>query len=148
MTDISPESMNRGPANLITGDRFSGIVIADPVDTEMRFDIDGVDVLLTVRVTSPRADRRIVGLLFQVARPVRFRVDMLIPADCSNATVSLNDKELLPYFSNDVPADPEYVITTPCSGENKYSTLRPGEYQSINFKWESGDILKYFFYYG
>ena len=53
-----------------------------------------------------------------------------------------------PYFSNDVPADPEYVITTPCSGENKYSTLRPGEYQSINFKWESGDILKYFFYYG
>ena len=31
--------------------------------------------------------------------------------------------------------------------EAKYTPLRPGVFQSLNFRWESGDILKCFFYY-
>lgn len=137
--------------NIVCGDRFEGLVIDNPKDCEHRFTISGINVLVTERVTSPKEDRTIVGFLFQPEQKVRFRVDVLIPRDCKNACVSLNEKELIGYFSKDIPKNPEKVIVSNCSSHGssheKYSTLKPGEFQSINFMWEPGDILKFFFYY-
>ena len=45
------------------------------------------------------------------------------------------------------PAFGEFVIKPTCDGKDKVSTLKPGEFQSINFRWESGDVLKFFFYF-
>ncbi|MBR5057687.1 MAG: hypothetical protein IKX04_03895, partial [Clostridiales bacterium] len=90
---------------------------------------------------------KVLGFLFLMDKPARFRLDILVPADCKNAQFSLNDKELLGFFSKDIPEDPEYVQVTHCNDEAKYTPLRPGEFQSLNFRWESGDVLKCFFYY-
>ena len=139
------EETNQG--NVISGDLFAGIVVSELEDRDYKFTIDGVEVSVAQRVTSPKEDRKVLGFLFLMDQPVRFRLDILVPEDCSNAQISLNDKELLGFFSPNIPSDPEYVQVTHCNDEAKYTPLSPGKFQSLNFRWESGDVLKCFFYY-
>ena len=143
--DVSENQPQKG--HLIEGDRFSGIVISDLVDADYEFDLEDAHVTVAQRVTRPKDDRAVLGFLFLMDKPCRFRVDVLIPEDCRNAQVSLNDKELLGFFSKDVPENPEYVEVTHCNDANKYTPLTPGKFQTLNFRWESGDVLKCFFYY-
>lgn len=133
--------------HFIAGDRFEGIVVSEPEDREYHFEIDGHEVTVIQKVTAPKQDRQVLGFLFLMDQPQRFRLDVLIPEQCKNAQVSLNDKELLGFFSKDIPEEPEYVEVTHCNDANKYTPLRPGAFQSLNFRWESGDVLKFFFYY-
>ena len=132
---------------IIRGDLFSGLAVSDLEDRDYHFTIDGSEVTLSQRVQSPKDDRKVLGFLFLMDKPVRFRLDILVPEDCKNAQFSLNDKELLGFFSKDIPEDPEFVQVTHCNDEAKYTPLRPGEFQLLNFRWESGDVLKCFFYY-
>ncbi len=132
---------------IIRGDLFSGLAVSEPEDRDYHFTIDGTEVTVSQRVQSPKEDRKVLGFLFLMDKPVRFRLDILVPEDCKNAQFSLNDKELLGFFSKDIPEDPEYVQVTHCNDESKYTPLRPGVFQSLNFRWESGDVLKCFFYY-
>lgn len=132
---------------LINGDLFSGIAVSDFNDTEYEFDLDGVHVRIVQKSISAMPDRLCVGFLFLPEAPVRFRVDVLVPGNCMNARVALKDQELIPYFSKNIPSDPEPLITSGCTGHEKYSTLKPGEFQSVNFKWEPGDMLRFFFYF-
>lgn len=131
----------------IRGDLFSGLAVSELEDRDYHFTVDGSEVTLSQRVSSPKDDRKVLGFLFLMDKPTRFRLDILVPENCRNAQFSLNDKELLGFFSKDVPEDPEYVQVTHCNDEAKYTPLRPGEFQSLNFRWESGDVLKCFFYY-
>lgn len=136
------------PGNgLIDGDLFKGIAVSDYNDTEYEFDVDGIHVRLIQKSISASPDRICVGFLFLPESPVRFRVDVLVPENCINARVALKDQELIPYFSKKIPSNPEPLQTAGCSGHEKYSTLKPGVFQSINFKWEPGDILRFFFYF-
>lgn len=132
---------------IIRGDLFSGVAVSELEDRDYHFTVDGSEVTLSQRVQSPKDDRKVLGFLFLMDKPARFRLDILVPAGCKNAQFSLNDKELLGFFSKDIPEDPEYVQVTHCNDEAKYTPLRPGEFQSLNFRWESGDVLKCFFYY-
>ncbi|MBO4926804.1 MAG: hypothetical protein J5379_00940 [Clostridiales bacterium] len=138
---------NQEKDQIIHGDLFTGIVVSELEDKDYHFTLEGSDISVAQRVTSPRADRKVLGFLFLMDKPSRFRLDVLIPEDCKNAQISLNDKELLGFFSKDVPADPEYVEVTHCNDSAKYTPLSPGKFQSLNFRWESGDVLKCFFYY-
>lgn len=131
----------------VSGDLFEGIIVSEYNDTTYRVDIKGVHAEITQRVSRPKPDRICLGFLFITGEPIRFRLDVLIPAECTNAEVSLNDQRLLDFFSKDIPEDPEFVITPHCGGNEAVSTLRPGFFQSLNFRWESGDILKFFFYF-
>ncbi len=132
---------------IIRGDLFSGIAVSELEDRDYHFVIDGSEVTLSQRVQSPKPDRKVLGFLFLMDKSARFRLDVLVPEDCKNAQFSLNDKELLGFFSKDIPEDPEFVSVTHCNDEAKYSPLCPGKFQSLNFRWESGDVLKCFFYY-
>lgn len=133
--------------NIIEGDLFSGIAVSELEDKDYSFTIDGAQVNVAQRVTCPKEDRKVLGFLFLMDQPSRFRLDVLIPENCKNAQVSLNDKELLGFFSKEIPEDPEYVEVTHCNDEHKYTPLRPGAFQALNFRWESGDVLKFFFYF-
>ena len=133
---------------IIKGDLFTGLVISELEDKEYHFNIDGSDITVSQRVTFPKEDRAVLGFLFLMDKPSRFRMDILVPENCINAQFSLNDKELLGFFSKEnIPEDPEFVQVTHCNDENKYTPLRPGQFQSINFRWESGDVLKCFFFF-
>ncbi|MBR5975103.1 MAG: hypothetical protein IK020_07960 [Clostridiales bacterium] len=138
---------NKDNGDIIYGDLFTGIAVSELTDKEYHFSIDGSDVTVTQRVTAPKADRKVLGFLFLMDKPSRFRLDVLIPQDCKNAQISLNDKELLGFFSKEIPEDPEYVEVSHCNDAAKYTPLAPGKFQSLNFRWESGDVLKCFFYY-
>ena len=141
------DEKNMNASDIIHGDLFEGIVVDELEDRDSRFTIDGAEVSVAQRVNSPKEDRKVLGFLFLMEAPQRFRLDVLIPENCKNAQVSLNDKELLGFFSKDIPEDPEYVEVTHCNDANKYTPLCPGKFQSLNFRWESGDVLKFFFYY-
>lgn len=130
----------------VAGDLFEGIIVSEYTDTQYSVEFDGGRAEVTQRVSMPRPDRICLGFLFITDKPIRFRLDVLVPSECINAEVSLNDQQLIGFFSKDIPEDPEFVIAPQCGGD-KISTLRPGEYQSINFRWESGDVLKFFFYF-
>lgn len=131
----------------LSGDAFEGIVVSNYSDNQYHFSIDNVTVDVTQRVSRPQSDRVCLGFLIQCLSPARFRIDVRIPDHCKNALVSLNDQKLIGYFSPEIPDDPEYYIESGCNDENVISTLKPGQFQSINFLWQSGDILKFFFYY-
>ncbi len=141
------ENNMQGTDGVIRGDLFEGIVVSELEDKDYQFEIDGAQVSVAQRVQSPKDDRKIMGFLFLMDAPRRFRLDILIPEDCKNARIALNDKELLGFFSKEIPEDVEEVQVSHCNDANKYTPLAPGKFQSLNFKWESGDILKCFFYY-
>lgn len=134
----------------LEGDLFSGIVISEYDDRDFQFEMDGNHITVSQRVIRPKEDRLCVGFLFLMDRPERFRLEVLIPEDCYNANCTLNDKELLGFFSKDLPADPEYALRSRCGGTDeheRFTPLKPGAFQSLNFRWESGDIVKFYFYY-
>lgn len=133
---------------LIFGDMYEGIAVSDYTDRIYQGKKNGKLVRVIQKSVQIKPDCLCVGFLFLLDEPQRFRVDVLVPENCTNAQVALQDKELVGFFSPDIPEDAEPVLTTKCNDANKVSTLHPGEFQSINFKWESGDVLKFYFYFG
>ena len=133
---------------LIMGDLFEGIAVSDFSDKIYEYNQDGKKIKVIQKALQSKPDRLCVGFLFLLDEPARFRVDVLVPENCTNARVSLQGEELIGFFSPDIPDDPEPVITAKCGHQQKVSTLHPGEFQSVNFRWESGDVLKFYFYFG
>ena len=129
--------------DIIQGDLFSGIVISTYEDKEYLIS----DGKIVQKAISKSPDRLTLGFLFLLSEPIRLRLDVFVPENCKNACVTLQDKKLLGYFSEDIPENPEPMIEMPCDNHTSISTLKPGAFQSINFRWESGDVLKFHFYY-
>lgn len=132
---------------LILGDVFEGIAVSEYSDKVYEYNKDGKKIQVIQKAVRLMPDRICLGFLFLLDEPVRFRVDVLIPENCKNARVSLQEQELIGFFSPDLPDDPEPMRVSDCGHNQKISTLHPGEFQSVNFRWESGDVLKFFFYF-
>lgn len=133
---------------LIMGDLFEGLAVSDYSDKVYESNQEGKYVRIVLKAIRHKPDRLCVGFLFLLDEPTRFRIDVLVPENCTNARVSLQGQELIGFFSPDMPTDPEPVMEAKCGALTKVSTLHPGEFQSINFKWESGDVLNFYFYFG
>ena len=133
---------------LIMGDLFEGLAVSDYTDKVYESDQKGKYVRIVQKAVQLKPDRLCVGFLFLLDEPTRFRIDVLVPENCTNARVSLQGQELIGFFSPDIPTDPEPVLEAKCGAQTKVSTLHPGEFQSINFRWESGDVLNFYFYFG
>lgn len=133
---------------LIMGDLFEGLAVSDYSDRIYESDQQGKYVRIVQKAVRLKPDRLCVGFLFLLDEPTRFRIDVLVPENCTNARVSLQGQELIGFFSPDRPTDPESVMEAKCGTQTKVSTLHPGEFQSISFKWESGDVLNFYFYFG
>ena len=137
------------PVNgIIKGDVFSGIAISEYCDKTYSYQENGKNVQVIQKAVSLKPDRLCLGLLFLLDEPTRLRIDVLVPENCTNARVSLQEQELIGFFSPRIPNDPEPMKEANCGHQHKISTLHPGEFQSINFRWESGDVLKFYFYFG
>lgn len=135
---------NGSAPSLIQGDRFSGLSIADLSDQVYDFALDGQKVQVRQTWTKKAAGLGLLDLEFNVTAPVRFRVDVLVPADCRNACVTLNDQMLIGWFAAEIPDDLPAIITSHCQDENTpVSTLRPGQFQSVNFRWLNQDHLRF-----
>ncbi|HOO49174.1 MAG: hypothetical protein WC886_03740 [Saccharofermentanaceae bacterium] len=134
---------------LIEGDLFKGICVDEYDDATYEFCVDGIDVRLHRKLETDTDKKKMVSFLFEPQKQVRFRLDVLIPDDCKNAQVGLNGKELISFFDKSFKVDNEEPFTkgTCEDSKNKYSTLRPGEFQTLNFAWDNQDKVVFAFYY-
>ena len=132
--------------------RFDGLAVSEFEDKSYSFEVDGSPVVVCQRFSSPNPHCDILEFTFDVKIPSRFRLDVFLPEKAANACVTLNGAVLISYFSDVFPQGCEYPLPSACpdaaeAGHEKVSTLVPGTFQSINFKWYGTDILKFYFYY-
>lgn len=81
-------------------------------------------------------------LSFLNEEPVRFSLEILIPEQAINACVILNGQVLIMPMARDWPDDLMPLELSACQKKGEaVSTLRAGEFQKINFRWQKGDKL-------
>lgn len=84
-------------------------------------------------------------LTFSLDVPQRFSVRVPVPADCINACATLGGQLLISWFSDAIPAGLPLAVRTGCQEHGTpYSTLRPGQSQNLNFRWQNGDCLRFY----
>lgn len=79
---------------------------------------------------------------FSMDKPLRFDVNVRIPTETQNACAVLNGQLLIHPFNGDWPEDAPALQLSKCQQQGAaVSTIRPGEFQKINFRWHAGDRL-------
>jgi hypothetical protein len=126
----------------ISGDQDSGLIVTGYADMSCCFDFQGTLVQTTLSVETMQPGVMVISLLIKPEKTARFRVDWLIPDEAINAAMTLNGELLISPFSNIFPAGSILIPQAVCGQTNLTSTLHPGQFQSINFSWQSGDVLR------
>ena len=86
-------------------------------------------------------------LIFSLTKQARLGLAVTIPADCLNACVVMNGQMLITWFSDMIPPVLPGIGISVCSeNEKPISTLKPGQRQLINFRWQEGDQLSFYWY--
>lgn len=129
--------------------QFPGISISDIKDESHELTVNEEVIIIKQSVVINDEHCKTVEFTFTMASPVRFRIDVLVPDDIINACVTLNGKLLIGLFSDEMPEGAVVPYTRTCgdSEQENISTISPGKYQSINFKWFDTDVLRFFLYY-
>lgn len=131
--------------------RFNGLAISELTNQSHVLNFDGQAVTVHQSVELEGAHCKIIQFTFDLEQPTRFRLDLQLPEEIVNACVTLNGQVLIGFFSNILPDDCNVPKQATCNGSSenheKVSTLVPGQFQSINFKWISTDILKFYLFY-
>ena len=125
----------------ITTDPFLDIV----KDTVHWITLDGQTA--TVQQQIEQLNVRIWALHFDFSldSPLRFDVNVRIPPGTENACVILNGQLLISPFNGEWPVDAPALHLTKCQQQGAaVSTIRPGEFQTINFRWHAGDRLTFY----
>lgn len=128
----------------ITGDQDAGLIVTGHANMARSFDFQGVKVQTKMRAEIQQPDLMVITLQINPEKPMRFRVEWLVPEDAKNAAMTLNGGLLIAPFSTVFPAGGLPVPRAACGQANPVSTLHPGQFQSINFVWQAGDQLKLF----
>ena len=145
--DPDTNSLSAG-AGFIEGDLYSGLVIVQLGNQVFDFNIGTTPVRVYMKTVESAPGHMDTVFNFQPEEPVRFRVDLLLPPDCINACVTLNELRLISWFSDNIPASPGFVLPPACDdGSETVSTLSPGQFQSLNFMWMRGDELVFHMYF-
>ncbi len=135
-------------AGFIAGDLYCGLVVVEPHNRVFDFTVDQVPCRVYMKTASTAPGRMDVVFNFKLPAPARFRVDLLLPQDCVNAFVTLNDLRLIGWFSEAIPEDPGFDIPPACDdGSETVSTLSPGQFQSLNFMWMDKDELVFHLFF-
>lgn len=138
---------------MITGEkRFDGLAVSELQNKTHIIEVGQEAIMIKQAVSFPDTHCSIVEFTFDMAHPVRFRLDMLLPENAVNACVTLNSQVLIGFFSTIFPDGCEFPVPSICndspdSSHEKFSTLVPGKFQSISFKWAITDVLRYYLYY-
>ena len=120
--------------------RFSGLAVAEYGDAVHAFVVDGVEVTVYEKTLDLGAGRKAAVFTVQPGRPIRFRMDLLVPEDARNACLTLNGDRLLDWFAGaperpDIGRDAcsEAACGAPCEapcedgGEAACGSCSPGE---------------------
>lgn len=129
--------------------QFCGLSISELKDDSLELTVNEEIIVVNQSVIMQDEHCKTVEFTFKMNNPIRFRIDVLIPDDIINACVTLNGKVLIGLFSDELPEGTTAPYTYSCDDteHEKISTISPGRYQSINFKWFDTDVLRFFLYY-
>lgn len=132
--------------------RFDGLAVSELENRIYRFEIDHEPITIRQTFISPTPHYDVLEFRFDMMRPVRFRIDVMLPENAVNACVTLNSAVLIDYCSEVFPKGCEFPVASTCGDPHdekheKVSTLVPGQFQSISMKWSNTDVLKFYFYY-
>lgn len=132
--------------------RFNGLAISELENKTHVLEIDQEPVTVNQKFSTQGTHCSIIEFTFEMNQPVRFRLDVQLPENIANACVTLNSQVLIGFFSTVLPEDCEIPKPATCNGNHepnheKISTLVPGQFQSINFKWVDTDVLKFHLFY-
>jgi len=137
---------NSSASSLVCGDHYAGLVINGEANEVFQFELGGHAVQVSKTWLLKNNVEATLELLFKLSAPLRFRIDVMVPADCVNACATLNNQLLIGWFGDKMPADQTGIITSACQDQGEIlSTLRPGQFQSINFRWMDQDCLRFYF---
>lgn len=144
MLDESRQNFQPDPGDglvFVAGDRDSGLIITGTGDSSLAFTVQGVPV--EARLTASLLKPGVLAVKLNIApeKPVRFKVEWLVPAVVLNAAMTLNGGLLISPFSDVYPDGGLPVPGAACGQANPLSTLCPGRFQSISFAWNPGDEL-------
>lgn len=107
----------------------------------VQFELDGETVIIRQEWSHDDVLARL-QLTFSLKMPQRFAVRVFIPDDSLNACAALNGHFLLGWFAADPRPDiPELVISHCAEDGHSVTPLRPGYWQTINFRWQTDDRL-------
>ena len=137
---------NVNGSSLVRGDQFTGLVVDGAASEIFQFELDGHSI--QVKKTWQRIDAELatLDLQFKLSAPVRFRLDVMVPADCVNGCATLNNQLLIGWFGDKMLAGQTGIITSACQDQGEIiSTLHPGRFQSVNFRWMDQDCLRFYF---
>lgn len=123
------------------GDAAAGLIISDSGEMNLRFVHDEVSVEAELELVQPRQGLQAISLRLSPEKPVRFRVEWLVPEGVLNAAMTMNGSLLISPFSDLMPEDGLPVPGAACGHGSPVSTLRPGRFQSLDFNWFPGDRL-------
>lgn len=132
--------------------RFDGLAVSELENRTHRIEVDQEMVTIHQSYLSPSPHLEIQEFRFDLNRPMRLRLDVMIPENAVNACVTLNSAVMIDYCSTVFPSGCEFPVPSSCGDSHeekheKISTLVPGQFQSISIKWNDTDILKFYFYY-
>jgi len=137
---------NLSGSSLVFGDQHAGLVVNGEANEVFQFELGGHAVQVCKSWQRTNTGEATLELRFTLSAPLRFRVDVMVPADCVNACATLNSQLLIGWFGDKMPADQPGIITSACQDQGeKISTLRPGQFQSVNFRWMDQDCLRFYF---
>ncbi len=129
----------------IVGDADAGLVVTGRGDTEYSFQYEGENIRAEVKtqLLNLPVDQQIViqTLNLELEKPLRFRIEWLIPENTQNAAMTLNGNLLISPMAPAWPADGPVLPLPECGNETPVSTLHAGQFQSLSFIWQDGDSL-------
>ena len=121
------------------------LAISEEKGKNYLFEIDGQKVAVRQSYRQAGAGRSELELVISLAAPRRFTVSVPVPADCINACATLNGQLLISWFGDSIPDDLPPAVTSACQDHGTpVSTLRPGQVQNVNFSWQDGDRLLFY----
>lgn len=119
--------------------------ITSDIDQTYHLDVGGQSVTIGQTYRKAEDGWSEFTLAFSLDVPQRFNIRVPVPAGCINACATLNGQLLISWFSDVIPAGLPLVIRSGCQEHGTpYSTLRPGQPQNVNFRWQNGDCLRFY----
>lgn len=126
----------------VEGGSDSGLCIEEWQSQNYKFRIINTDISVVQTAETYLSGLRRLELLFQNEEPARFSLEILIPEEAKNACVILNGQVLIMPMAPEWPEDIMPLELSACQQKGEaVSTLRAGEFQKINFRWQKGDKL-------
>ncbi len=126
----------------VEGGSDSGLCIEQWQSQTYEFSISNNDISVVQTAEIYKSGLKRLELLFQNEEPARFSLEILIPEEAKNACVILNEQVLIMPMAPEWPEDIMPLELSACQQKGEaVSTLRAGEFQKINFRWQKGDKL-------